>query len=193
LEYSDILIVIPNSIDAPKISQTISSHLHELGMKSHLIGVTSSRDTVFIENSIAMSGIFRAKGNEAPLVYVVNSEFSFTGHDLGRKRNVLFTALTRAKAWVRICGVGDEMTGLISEIEGIVADNYELSFKYPTPAEILKMRSTYRERTKRVQKKVSQEVQQMKKLLQRIKTGEIEIDDLPSDVRDLFNSIRGDN
>jgi superfamily I DNA and RNA helicase len=193
LEYSDILIVIPNSIDAPKISQTISSHLHELGMKSHLIGVTSSRDTVFIENSIAMSGIFRAKGNEAPLVYVVNSEFSFTGHDLGRKRNVLFTALTRAKAWVRICGVGDEMTGLISEIEGIVADNYELSFKYPTPAEILKMRSTYRERTKRVQKKVSQEVQQMKKLLQRIKAGEIEIDDLPSDVRDLFNSIRGDN
>lgn len=193
LEYSDVLVVIPNSIDAPKISQIIGNQLLELGMKSHLIGVTSSRDTVFIEKSIAMSGIFRAKGNEAPLVYVVNSEFSFDGNDLARKRNVLFTALTRAKAWVRICGVGDGMDGLISEIEGIVADNYELSFKYPTPAEILKMRSTYRERTKRVQKSVTQEVRQMKKLLQRIKAGEIEIGDLPADVQDLLSSVRGES
>ncbi|HWI84457.1 DEAD/DEAH box helicase [Ramlibacter sp.] len=135
LDHSDILVVIPNSLDAPKIAQTISTELAEFGIRSHLIGVTSSRDAVFIEGSIAMSGIYRAKGNEAPLVYVAHAEYGFDGYDVARRRNVLFTAMTRAKAWVRVCGVGTTMDGLINEIRGIASDNYQLCFTYPTSPE----------------------------------------------------------
>jgi superfamily I DNA and RNA helicase len=186
LDHNDILIVIPDSINAPKIGAEISDQLKRFSIASHIIGVTGSSDLVFVENSIAMSGIYRAKGNEAPLVYVVHAEYCAAEPELSRKRNMLFTALTRAKAWVRICGVGAYMDVLAQEIGAIAADQFELRFNYPTPAEIQRLRSAYKERTAKEKRAVRTEIRSATKLLQRILNGEVDLSELPPELADLL-------
>lgn len=189
LDYNDILVVIPNAIDQAAIGQRLSAELRKLGHASHVVGVTGSRDLVYVDDSIAICGIFRAKGNEAPLVYVVHAEYCYQGSGLPRRRNILFTAMTRAKAWVRVCGVGESMTKLCAEIDAIRADNFELRFKYPTAEEIKKIKSAYRERTVRERKKLSVEMKEAQKLLQRVSAGELQIDELPQSLVDLIRKI----
>jgi superfamily I DNA and RNA helicase len=186
LDLSDILVVIPDSLGASKIGVALSSHLEQRNIESHIIGVTGSPDVVFVDNSVAMCSIYRAKGNEAPLVYVVSAEFCNAGYDLSKKRNILFTALTRAKAWVRICGVGASMKALSQEIEAISQDNFELDFNYPTQNQIEQIRSAYKERTSKEKRNVQKEIKSAQKLLQRLADGELDLGELPSDLADLL-------
>lgn len=186
LDLSDILIVIPDSLGASKIGAALSSHLDQRNIDSHIIGVTGSPDVVFVDDSVAMCSIYRAKGNEAPLVYVVSAEFCNAGFDLSKKRNILFTALTRAKAWVRICGVGASMRALVNEMESIAKDNYELDFNYPTQKQIEQIRSAYKERTSKEKRNVQNEIKSVQKLLQRLADGELDLGELPSDLADIL-------
>lgn len=186
LDLNDILIVFPDSIAASKIGNNLSVALRNHNLKSHLIGVNASNDVVFIEDSIAMCSIHRAKGNEAPLVYVVGAEFCNIGTDLGKKRNILFTALTRAKAWIRVCGLGVYMDTLIQEFEAIKADNFELDFMYPTEDAIRELRKAYRERTASEKRKVKKEIESAKSLLRRIAEGEVDLGELPPDLAELL-------
>ena len=74
LEPSDILIIIPNTYTSRSTGARIMRHLQKHRIRSHLVGVTSSRDLTFAQSSVALTHIFRAKGNEAPMVYVVNTD-----------------------------------------------------------------------------------------------------------------------
>lgn len=189
LDYNDILIVIPNSIDAPTIGRKIGAELRKLGRESHIVGVTESRDLVFLDDSVAMCGIYRAKGNEAPLVYVVNSEYCFSGSQLSKRRNMLFTALTRAKAWVRVCGVGPQMEQLCAEFSNIASDNFELRFKYPTQDEIKQIKSSYQEKTAREKRTLTKEMKEAESLLLKLNAGAIDIDDLPPSLAELIRKV----
>jgi len=186
LDANDILVVIPDAIHAPKIGAEISEALIRRNIKSHIIGVTGSRDIVFIDDSVAISGIYRAKGNEAPLVYIASAEYCHSPFDTSKKRNMLFTAITRAKAWVRICGVGREMQQLAEEINAIAADKYDLVFTYPTLSKIKEIKSAYKERTAKEKRAVRHEIASTEKLLQRILNGEINLDELPEGLADLL-------
>ncbi|MCG2585822.1 DEAD/DEAH box helicase [Massilia sp. TS11] len=187
LDANDILIVIPDMINASSIGLLLSEALKKFNIKSHLVGVTGTRDAVFAEQSVAMSGIFRAKGNEAPLVYVVNAEYCENGSfELSRRRNILFTSLTRAKAWVRVCGVGSRMKILAAEMDAIARDGFELAFQYPTMRELEKIKTSYRERTTKERQAVKKEIKSAERLLQRILSGEIDLDELPPQLADLL-------
>ena len=63
------------------------------------------------------------------MVYIMNAQDCFSALSLGTlalKRNRLFTAITRAKAWVRVVGIGKQMDGLKAEWEKLSA-NEDLS------------------------------------------------------------------
>ena len=81
-----------------------------------MAGVTQIVDIFKIPGYVSCSAIYRAKGNESPMVYIVNSNYCFEGFELIKLRNILFTAITRSRAWVRICGIGDDMKNLIQEV-----------------------------------------------------------------------------
>ena len=90
-----------------------------------------------IKNRVTYTTIFRAKGNESNIVFILNSNNSDTL--LSYNRNRLFTAMTRAKLKVYICGIGQDFIDTISkEIEIVKHNGYRLIFKYPTREEILK-------------------------------------------------------
>ena len=98
---------------------------------------------------MAIAHIFRCKGNEAPMVYILNSQHCLRGRGLTTLRNTLFTAITRSKAWVRICGWGTQMTELQAEIDSIRSNDFRLSLRMPTDAQLHEIRQIHRELTAR--------------------------------------------
>ena len=82
-----------------------------------------------IKDSIPFTTIFRAKGNEANIVFVVNSHKMRSISSYARNR--IFTAMTRARFKVYVLGTKG-MAGFIKEAETVKKNNYTLSFCYPT-------------------------------------------------------------
>ena len=89
-----------------------------------------------IKDSIPYTTIFRAKGNEANIVFVINA------HKLqsisSYSRNRIFTAMTRARFKVYLLGVGN-MQSFVQEAQTVKENDYKLKFKYPTKNELQKM------------------------------------------------------
>lgn len=91
------------------------------------------------KGKITCSQIYRAKGNEAPMVYIVNADNCASSSI--NIRNILFTAVTRSRAWVRILGIGDYMKIISDEINACISNDYKLKFKYPTAEKLTKIRT----------------------------------------------------
>lgn len=89
-----------------------------------------------MKNNIPFTTIFRAKGNEANIVFILNA------HKLrsisSYSRNRIFTAMTRARFKVYLLGTGNMKT-FIEEAETVKSNNYTLNFTYPTKAQLQKM------------------------------------------------------
>ena len=80
------------------------------------------------------------------MLYVVNADACYSApHGLARLRNVLFSAITRSKAWVRVCGVGEPMEELAKEHASLKDDDYKLRFRYPTKEELTMMKSLHQD------------------------------------------------
>lgn len=132
LEASDILVVLPNVRHSKSEGSQVMRTFVGLGLQAHIPGQTSSRDEIFREGSIAITHIYRAKGNEAPVVFVVNSDFCESPYGIKQRRNILFTAMTRSRAWTYVVGVGDRMDQICAELQKIKDDEFSLDFHYPT-------------------------------------------------------------
>lgn len=191
LQHRDILIILPNAWTSKSNAGVLTAALRQYNIPAHLAGVTSSQDEMFVERSIAITHIYRAKGNEAAMVYVVNSHECYTGFQLAKKRNTLFTAITRSRAWVRVCGVGPSMAALREEYQAVLNANYGLAFRYPTAEEISRMMRIHRDRSPNEQKKLSQGIEGFTEILDLIQRGELAPDQLPPDLLDKLRKIIG--
>ncbi|BAX51516.1 hypothetical protein PDPUS_1_00141 [Photobacterium damselae subsp. piscicida] len=186
LEPSDILVVFPKAYTLGSDSAFLMSELRKRNINCHVVGKNTSRDIVFVEDSIAITHIHRAKGNEAPLVYAMAANYSNSGLELGKKRNALFTAITRAKAWVRITGVGHEMDELSQEITKVFEHQFQLGFKYPTSEELAQLSTAYKDKTDGEKQDIYEGFNQIKKLKAMFESGELSIEDIPEELRPLF-------
>lgn len=179
LDPDDILVIFPDAYHAKTQYSNFRDVLLNKGINSILAGVNADRDTFKIEGAITCSSIYRAKGNEAPMVYVVNSEHCARGTEMITLRNTLFTAITRSRAWVRICGVSPIMEILTSEIDECISGSYELSFKIPTQSELEKMRLIHRDRTDSEKRELKETQQVIQKLTKALKRGDIDPSSIP--------------
>lgn len=183
LEHDDILVVLPNAYRAAADGNMISVALSNLGITSHVVGTTTTQDEIFQDNSVAIAHIFRSKGNEAPMVYILNSQYCVQGPGLSKLRNILFTAITRSRAWVRICGWGEHMVELEKEIQAIAASNYRLQFTVPTDEELARIRRIHRELSESEEAKIEEAQKRLADLVQLFDRGEISIDDIPANLK----------
>jgi superfamily I DNA and RNA helicase len=155
------------------------------GVNSNLAGVTNSADSFSEPGTVTFTGIFRAKGNEAAMVYIINAQDCFSAflpRDLARVRNRLFTAITRSKAWVRVLGVGPQMAALKAEFERTKESGFELAFRYPTEAERKEITIVNRDMSKAEKERLNQKQQSLIDLLESLESGETFIEDYPEDV-----------
>lgn len=120
----------------------------------HVAGSGGRIDELFgAHDSVPIAGINRAKGNEAWMVYVVQAEHGAASGDTVLRRNALFSAMTRSRAWVRVTGSGDGMQLIQNELAEVVAHNYRLILKVPSDVELRRMRKLQRDMSRPMHRK----------------------------------------
>lgn len=192
LRHDDIMVINPDPRTTREQVGPIRGRLKELGIDSHLAGVDTDPNTFFQpgEASVTLSGIHRAKGNEAGMVYVINAQDCHSAvRNLARVRNRLFTAITRSKAWVRVLGFGESMAKLKSEYEKLKARRFELRFTYPTSGQRERLRLIHRDMTTEEYKRLRYRDRHLYDLLEELESGEVHIEDLDEDTVARFREI----
>lgn len=194
LRHDDIVVINPNPLTTRSVVGPIRAMLSDLGISSHVAGVTTDPDVFFKDDtpSITFSGVFRAKGNEAGMVYVINAqECNADSLNLARLRNQLFTAITRSKSWVRVLGFGTGMKGLEAEFEELRRCEFSLRFRYPTEEERQHLAIVHRDVSEPAQKKIEGKRRELENLVNALEAGEIHVEDLPAGIRALLRRYFG--
>ncbi len=184
LRVDDIIVINPNPLKTKKAVGSIRAELFKHKINSHLAGVDTTPDIFFYpeSDSIAFTGIYRAKGNEAGMVYIINAQDCYESFgSLATVRNQLFTAITRSKAWVRVLGIGPNMDKLKEEFEKVKSNNFRLSFKYPDAELRTKLNIVNRDMSETEKKNVKKAGSSLQELLENIDHGDVHIEDLNTD------------
>lgn len=192
LDPDDILVIFPEAYYAKKEYIEFRKFLNQLEINSILAGVDTDKDTFRIPNYVSCSSIYRAKGNEAPMVYVLNSEYCAEGIELIKLRNTLFTAITRSRAWVRICGIGDNMKLIKDEIDNCIKRDYTLDFRLPTKKALESIRRINRERTQEEVKVINNAQNNVKQLIEGLEKGDLDPELVPEleSLISLYNKMK---
>jgi superfamily I DNA and RNA helicase len=190
LQYSDILVVMPDTMTSRATGARMLSALRENGLQGHVPGITSSRDEIFKDGSIAVTHIHRAKGNEAPVIFVVDADFCESPFDRKKRRNVLFTAITRSRAWTYVIGTGPGMQQIESEILQIRQNSYRLSFHYPTQQEAFALAASS-DLPRPGLAAGHEAVDDLRVALKKARKEKLLWDDLPDDLQRDFQEIYG--
>ena len=180
LLHDDIIVINPNPLTTREKTGTIRSRLMEMEIKSHLAGVNTRPETFFRSDtkSVTFTGIYRAKGNEAGMVYIINAQDCHsTGQNLANIRNLIFVAITRSKAWVRILGVGNNMKILEKEYCQLKEQNFKLQFIYPTEEQRKQLRIVHRDITMMEKRHMKKRDKDLKDIVQELESGNIHIED----------------
>jgi superfamily I DNA and RNA helicase len=191
---NDIIVINPDPFTTRENAGLLRRELFRRDIDSHLAGVDTNADIFFKADraSVTVTGVFRAKGNEAGMVYVMNAHESLRETvNLARIRNRLFTAITRSKAWVRVTGVGSDMDILIEEYKKISQHNFRLSFRYPTEAERAKLQILHRDLSKADETRVKTHGKRLIEIVEALESGELFREDLDGPTLERLNRLLG--
>lgn len=194
LRHDDIIVIHPDPRTARGRTGPIRKQLFESGVQTHLAGVDTDADVFFRTDtpSVTFTGIYRAKGNEGGMVYVINAQdCNGSGPGLANLRNRLFTAITRSKAWVRVIGYGPMMQGLIDEFEALKQNNFVLDFTYPDDNLLSKLRIVHRDLSPQERKRLEHRKNQLADLLGDLESGELHPEDLDEATREKLRKLLG--
>lgn len=186
LRPEDIVVINPDPFKTQKAVGPARVGLFSAGINSEIAGVSTSRDVFSKDGAVTFTGIFRAKGNEAGMVYIINANDCYTAFTKGQLaliRNRLFTAITRSKAWVRVLGVGPKMEALTAEWKRLKQNDYKLAFAYPTPEEKKQLRLINVEPPARKIARERKLKKQRDDLLEAAQSGELDVDALIEELR----------
>jgi superfamily I DNA and RNA helicase len=188
LLYKDIIVINPEALTTKDEVAIIRELLHMAKINTHIAG-EFDQDVFFQDDSITFTGINRAKGNEVPMVYIINANYCFEGSELRKKRNILFTAITRSKAWVKVFGIGTPMQELREEFHKVKKNSFTLSFTYPTRDQIKKMNVINRDLSETEKQSIQKEVTAITDIVEKIKAGKSLIEDYPEWIQDMLKLI----
>ncbi len=117
------------------------------------------------------------------MIYLVDCQHCYAGHELITLRNTLFTAITRSRAWVRLCGYGEDMVHLEKEIKQVQDAQYKLKFTIPTERERKKLRQIHRDRTADEKANLKKAEDGLKHFLEALQEGDFVLENLPPELR----------
>ena len=181
LRHDDIVVINPDPLKTRQYVGLIRGRLLDLGISSHLAGVDTGPDTFFQPDkaSVTFTGVHRAKGNEAAMVYIINAQdCGGTAWNLASIRNRLFTAVTRSKAWVRVLGVGSGMESIQKEYENLKSQNFELRFTYPTQEQREHLQIVHRDMTSSERGRLANRRRGLNDLVTDLESGSVHVEDL---------------
>lgn len=192
LRPDDVVVINPDPVSTREKVGRIRSLLFEAGINSHLAGVDTDPDVFFLtdKDSVTFTGIFRAKGNEAGMVYVINAQDCHSSAwNLATIRNRLFSAITRSKAWVRVVGIGEDMKYLASEFGELKKQAFQLHFKYPSQDELDRMKVVHRDLTGVERKRLESRRKGLSNIVKDLEAGKISLEDLDDELLEKLRAV----
>lgn len=142
-----LVIVLGSGFEAMKLETAVAEFLISQGIDIYIPSTPDCNilqtdkqqrnpNQFWCEGGVTVSRIHRSKGNEADMVYVVGLDNVAKDESNLQLRNQLFVALTRAKGWVKLSGLGsypmyEEMWRVIRS-----GDTFTFTFRRPPQREI---------------------------------------------------------
>ncbi|HBE60257.1 MAG TPA: DNA/RNA helicase, partial [Cyanobacteria bacterium UBA11366] len=113
-----LIIILGINFEAMELETYVAQFLIARGiniyipsaLNSNILNITQDNrnpNQFWYEGAVTISRIHRAKGNEADMVYIVGLDNIAKDENNLQLRNQLFVALTRAKGWAKISGIGN--------------------------------------------------------------------------------------
>jgi superfamily I DNA and RNA helicase len=164
LRHEDILVVSLDSRHAKSYMTSLQSKLWQHSIASTIPGLVDSQDEFAEPGKITLATIYRAKGNEAPMVYIIGFDSLFDYVEEIGNRNRAFTAISRSKAWVRVSGVGLQMAAVEQEISEIRSRLPRFEFIFPDMGIIRRLEATETNRRRKEVRKAQGWAQNLAKL-----------------------------
>jgi superfamily I DNA and RNA helicase len=131
LRADDVVVAVVDDRNAKQYLQDIANALSARGIAANNIHSASGIVDFLVEDRVTLTTVHKAKGNEGFVVYVVGADAPFASPNRSN-RNKIFTAMTRAKGWVRVSGLGDSAKELCRELEKAKKNCPRLCFRYPS-------------------------------------------------------------
>lgn len=136
-----LVIILGEYFEAIKLQKTIANLLIREGIDIFLPGTTSCnclteenyyyRNQFWYEGAVTISRIYRAKGQEADMVYVVGLDHIAQNEDNLLLRNQLLIAITRSRGWVTLSGIGNY--AFYQELSNVINGKDSFTFTYTPP------------------------------------------------------------
>ncbi|MBD2017278.1 pentapeptide repeat-containing protein [Microcoleus sp. FACHB-53] len=142
-----LVIVLGSGFEAMKLETAVAEFLISQGIDIYIPSTPDCNilqtdkeqrnpNQFWCEGGVTVSRIHRSKGNEADMVYVVGLDNVAKDESNLQLRNQLFVALTRAKGWVKLSGIGsypmyEEMWRVMRS-----GDTFTFTFRRPPQREI---------------------------------------------------------
>ncbi len=178
----DIGVISPDPLSPAESLGPIRALLLDKDIQNHLTGVDTGAGLFRHPASVTFTGVYRAMGTEFGVVYVINAHDCYASdHNLAVMRSRLFAAITRSKAWVRVCGVGEDMERLAAEHSKLMDADYTMRFVYPTKRQRRELRMAHRELSDEGARRVEQYRSNMSSLIKDFEAGHV----YPEDFREI--------
>lgn len=148
----EIIVISLDSPRAKKLMSALQLRLQADNIASTIPGLVDGSAEFGEPGRVTLSTVFRAKGNEAPVVYILSFDSLYDYVQEIENRNRAFTCISRSKGWVRITGYGQNMIRAQNEINTILSDVPRLRFKFPDMRIIRKLDAETSRRRKEMKK-----------------------------------------
>ncbi|HLO59213.1 MAG TPA: DEAD/DEAH box helicase family protein [Bacteroidales bacterium] len=153
VEPENIIVISLNHRRIERVFTPLQNLLFKRGIPSIIPGVGGvDRDKFGEKGFVTLSTVYKAKGNEAFIVYIMGFDYLYDYLDFVYARNRAFTSISRSKGWCRITGVGQDMERAISEIKTTQGLIPQFRFQFPDPNKVAKKLSQ-EEHARRLQEK----------------------------------------
>jgi superfamily I DNA and RNA helicase len=159
-----ILVISLDSRRAKEYLLGLQQRLYEGEIASTIPGLADGSWEFAELGRVTLSTVYRAKGNEAPVVYIVSVDVLYSYAEEIESRNRAFTSISRAKGWLRMSGIGKQMLSVRKEIDKLMQDIPYLKFQFPD-MENIRIRRLDASETSRRRRQVSRARQGLETLL----------------------------
>lgn len=135
VEPEEIIVINLDTKNSKAQFDFIRQQLDIKKIKAITPGYVESTDAFKEKGYVTLSTAFRAKGNEANIVFIINSQRVINDSTF-RMRNAVFVAITRSRGWCYLYGHGDGIDYLEKEITDISNEYPFFNFTFPSEDEI---------------------------------------------------------
>jgi superfamily I DNA and RNA helicase len=157
-----IIVISLDTSNARNYLSRLQRLLVDANIASTIPGLIDDTSAFAEAGKVTLSTVYRAKGNEAHIVYILAFDALYDYVEGIGNRNRAFASISRSKAWVRITGAGKKMEAAKREVDSILKDIPLFKFKFPDMAAIRRLDAETSYRRKKLEK-ASQAVETLQK------------------------------